>query len=114
MARRLGDRHTLLYVLQFAATVALLVPEEERFAMMQRDASSWRGRSISALVLLQRLPAYITALLARGERAEAEAGCPSYDGCWRSSASRSTACAGCWCDAPVAACCAATSTGPSA
>jgi tetratricopeptide (TPR) repeat protein len=78
MARRLGDRHVLLYVLQFAATVALLVPEEERFSSMQETVQLATALD-QRLVLLQALPAYITALLTRGQRAEAVAVLPRYD-----------------------------------
>ena len=73
MARRLGDRHTLLYVLQFvAATVGFDAPETERFALMQETVELARPLD-QRLVLLNALPAYITALLARGDRADAEA-----------------------------------------
>ncbi|HEY8923850.1 MAG TPA: hypothetical protein VIU64_05665, partial [Polyangia bacterium] len=78
MARRLGDRNTLLYVLQFAATVGLLVPEEERFSFMQETIHLATALDQS-LVLLHTLPAYTTALLARGQAAEAEAAFPRYD-----------------------------------
>jgi len=78
MARRMGDNPSLLYVLQFGATVGLLVPEDERLSFMQetvRLATALDQR----LVLLQALPAYITALLAMGRRAEAEALLPRYE-----------------------------------
>jgi len=78
MARRLGDRHTLLYVLQFAATVGLLVPEDERFSFMQETVHLATALD-QGLVLLHTLPAYMTALLARGQPAEAEAVFPRYD-----------------------------------
>jgi tetratricopeptide (TPR) repeat protein len=78
MAHLLGDRHTLLYVLQFGATVALLVPEQERFAMMSEALDLARALD-QPLVLLATLPAYVTALLAQGERERAEAELPAYD-----------------------------------
>ena len=78
MARRLGDRNTLLYVLQFAATVGLLVPEEERFSFMQETIHLATALD-QGLVLLHTLPAYMTALVARGQAAEAEAVFPRYD-----------------------------------
>ena len=71
MARRLGDRHTLLHVLQFAATVGSLVPEEERFAIMRETIELARALD-QPLVLLNTLPTYITALLVRGERVQAQ------------------------------------------
>jgi hypothetical protein len=78
LARALGDRHALLYVLQFGATVALLVPEQERFSTMVETMDLARELH-QPLVLLTTLPAFITALLARGERARAEAELPAYD-----------------------------------
>jgi tetratricopeptide (TPR) repeat protein len=78
MAHVLGDRHTLLYVLQFGATVALLVPEQERFAMMSETIELARALD-QPLVLLATLPAYVTTLLAHGERERAEAELPAYD-----------------------------------
>jgi tetratricopeptide (TPR) repeat protein len=77
MARRLGDRHTLLYALQFAATAGLLVPEQERFALLEETLSLARALE-QPLVLLHTLPAYITELLALGERRAAEAMLPDY------------------------------------
>jgi hypothetical protein len=78
MAERLGDRHALLYVLQFAATVALLAPEEERFSAMERSVELARGLE-QPLILMQVMPGYITALVARGDRAGAEAALPAYE-----------------------------------
>lgn len=78
LARALGDRHALLYVLQFGATVALLVPEQERFSIMAETMDLARELH-QPLVLLTTLPAFITALLARGDRARAEAELPAYD-----------------------------------
>jgi hypothetical protein len=78
MARQLGDRHTLLYVLQFSATVALLVPEDERFAVMQETVELARALD-QRLALLLALPAYVTATIARGDLARAEAELPAYD-----------------------------------
>lgn len=78
MARRLGDPQTLLYVLQFGATVALLVSEQERFSVMQESVELARALK-QPLVLMQILPGYITGLLGRGERAQAEAALRSYE-----------------------------------
>jgi tetratricopeptide (TPR) repeat protein len=72
MAHALGERMTLLYVMQFGATVALLMPEDERFAMMSETLELARALD-QRLVLVSALPAYVTALLARGERERAEA-----------------------------------------
>jgi adenosyl cobinamide kinase/adenosyl cobinamide phosphate guanylyltransferase len=77
MARRMGDPYTLLYTLQFAATVANLVTEDERFSTMNETVELATALE-QRLVLLQALPAYITTLLARGERARAEATLPGY------------------------------------
>ena len=78
LARALGDRHALLYVLQFGATVALLVPEQERSSIMAETMELARELH-QPLVLLTALPAFITALIARGDRARAEAELPAYD-----------------------------------
>jgi tetratricopeptide (TPR) repeat protein len=78
MARTLPDRRVLSYVMQFGATVALLVPERERFAMLAETLELARSLD-QPLVLLSTLPAYITAALAKGERARAEAELPAYD-----------------------------------
>jgi hypothetical protein len=78
LARRLGDRYTLLYVLQFSATVTLLVPDEERFARIEETLELARALD-QRIVLLLTLPAYLTALLVRGERERAEAELPAYD-----------------------------------
>lgn len=78
MARRLGDSHTLLYVMHFAATVALLVPEQERLSFMQQSVELATALD-QPLILIQTLPGYITALLARGERAEAETALARYE-----------------------------------
>jgi hypothetical protein len=78
LARALDDRHALLHVLQFGATVALLVPDDERFSIMAETMELARGLH-QPLVLLTTLPAFITALLARGDRARAEAELPAYD-----------------------------------
>jgi hypothetical protein len=78
MARALGDRRALLHVLQFGATVALLVPEQERFSMMAQTVDLARELD-EPVVLLTTLPAFVTALLARGHRARAEAELPAYD-----------------------------------
>lgn len=72
MARRLGDPHTLLYVLQFAATVGLLAREGERFAMLEETIGLARALQ-QRLVLAHALPSYITALLGQGELTRAEA-----------------------------------------
>ncbi len=78
MARRLEEPHTLLYVLHFAATVALLVPEQERLAHLSEtiELASALGQR---LTLLLSLPGYVTALLARGELSRALAQLPLYD-----------------------------------
>ncbi|HTV20593.1 MAG TPA: hypothetical protein VMG12_18040, partial [Polyangiaceae bacterium] len=78
LARQCGDRHALLYVLQFGATVALLVPEQERFALMTETLALARELD-QPLVLLSALPAFVTTLLAHGERTSAEAQLPAYD-----------------------------------
>jgi tetratricopeptide (TPR) repeat protein len=72
MARRVGDRHTLLYALQFAATVGLLFPDPERFAALEETLELARALD-QPLVLLHTLPIYATALLAVGERRRAQA-----------------------------------------
>jgi hypothetical protein len=72
MARRLGDRHALLYALQFAATVGMLVPEQERFAVLEETVGLARALG-QRLVLAHSLPVYLAGLLERGERAQAEA-----------------------------------------
>lgn len=78
MARRLNDPHTLLYVLQFGATVALLVSNQERFAAMHESIELARALK-QPLVLMQIMPGYITGLLAEGLRSEAEAALPHYE-----------------------------------
>lgn len=78
MARRLGEPHTLLYVLQFAATVAMLVPEPERLVHLSETielASALDQR----LVLLLALPGFVTELLARGQLERALGELPRYD-----------------------------------
>src|SRR5262249_23489823 len=75
VTRRLGDPHTLLYVLQFAATVGMLVPEQERFAILEETIGLARALK-QPLALVHALPSYMTALLALGERARAEAVLP--------------------------------------
>ncbi|MEO8182963.1 MAG: AAA family ATPase [Deltaproteobacteria bacterium] len=78
LARRLGDRHTLLYVLQLGSIVSLLVPERERLACMVETLEL--GRALGQrLTLLLTLPAYITTLLVRGERERADAELSGYD-----------------------------------
>jgi hypothetical protein len=78
LARRLGDPHTLLYVLQFGSMVAMLVPEHERLACMVEALEL--GRALGQrLTLLLTLPAYLTALLVRGERERVDAELPGYD-----------------------------------
>ena len=77
MARRLGDRHTLLYVLQFAATVGLLVPEQERFALLEESLTLAHALG-QPLVLLHVLPPYLTLLIALGGLPRAEALLPEY------------------------------------
>ena len=77
MARRLDDPDALLYVLQFSATVGLLVAESERFRMLEETLALARALG-QPLVVLHTLPAYITALLALGRRADAEAELPAY------------------------------------
>jgi hypothetical protein len=78
LARELGDRHALLYVLSYGATVALLIPEPERFSIMTETVALARALD-QRLVLASTLPAYITALLALGERAWADAEIARYD-----------------------------------
>ena len=78
MARALEDPDTLLYVLQFGATVALLVPDHERFSAMTEAMELARALE-RRLVLLSMLPAYVTTLLAQGLRDRAEAELPAYD-----------------------------------
>lgn len=75
MARRLGDAHALLYVLQFAATVGMVVPERERFAMLEESIGLARALK-QPLMLAHALPNYVTALLGLGERDRAEAALP--------------------------------------
>jgi tetratricopeptide (TPR) repeat protein len=77
MARRLSEPYTLLYVLQFAATVGLLVPDDERFGIMHETVALARALD-QPLALLLALPGYITALLARAERGRADAAMPEY------------------------------------
>jgi tetratricopeptide (TPR) repeat protein len=77
MARRLEDPDALLYTLQFSATVGLLVPENERFRMLEETLALARALG-QPLVVLNTLPAYITALLGLGRRADAEARLPEY------------------------------------
>jgi hypothetical protein len=79
MARRLGDPHTLLRVLPFtAATAGLAAPEAERFAMLQETVLLARSLD-QRMVQLQALPGYVTALVARGELAQAERALASHD-----------------------------------
>jgi tetratricopeptide (TPR) repeat protein len=78
MARRLEEPHTLLYVLHFAGTVAMLVPDPERFVHV-RETIELASALDQRLVLLLALPCYVTALLARGEGALALAELPRYD-----------------------------------
>jgi DNA polymerase III delta prime subunit len=78
LARELGDQHALSYVLSLGATVALLIPEQERFAIIAEAVALARALD-QRLVLVSTLPAYITALLGRGERAPAEAELARYD-----------------------------------
>ncbi|MET0413059.1 MAG: AAA family ATPase [Polyangiaceae bacterium] len=78
MARRLGERHTLLYVLHHAATVAVVVPVPERYAYL-RETIELASALDQRLVLLLALPGYVTALLARGDRAGALSELPRYD-----------------------------------
>ncbi|HET6146273.1 MAG TPA: AAA family ATPase [Polyangia bacterium] len=78
MARRMGDRHALLYVLQYAATVGALVPEEERLDCMAETVALARSLG-QRLVLAQTLPTFISALLAAGDRARAEAALAEYE-----------------------------------
>lgn len=77
MARRLGDRHALLYVLQFAATVGLLVPEQERFSLLEESLALARALR-QPLVMLQVLPPYLTQLIALGGASQAAAMLPEY------------------------------------
>jgi len=77
MARRTGDQHALLYAMQFACTVGLLVPEHERLRLLEETLALARWLD-QPLVVLHTLPAYITALLAIGARAQAEALLPEY------------------------------------
>lgn len=78
MARALGEPRTLSHVLQFGATVALLVPEAERFGMLLEGIQLSRALD-QRLVLISALPNFITALLARGERDRAEAELIAYE-----------------------------------
>jgi tetratricopeptide (TPR) repeat protein len=73
-ARVAGDRQTLSYVLQFGATVSLLVPEAQRFAMLEQAVALAKALE-QPLVLLQTLPAYVTALVADGRGDEAQSAC---------------------------------------
>jgi tetratricopeptide (TPR) repeat protein len=79
MARRLHDPHTLLHVLPFVATSAgFVAAEDERFPLIEETVAL--ARSLDArMVLLHTLPAYVTALVARGARAEVAAALASYD-----------------------------------
>ncbi|HEX6245100.1 MAG TPA: hypothetical protein VFZ61_29465, partial [Polyangiales bacterium] len=77
MARRLSEPHALLYVLQFSATVGLLIPDSERFGLLLETLTLARSLG-QPLVELHVLPTYITALLAMGRRDDAEAVLPEY------------------------------------
>jgi len=77
MARRLGDRHCLLYVLQFAGTVGLVVPERERLAILEESIALARALQ-QPLVLLNVLPPYITQLVALGGTEQAAMLMPEY------------------------------------
>ena len=52
MARKLGDPDTLLYVLQLAATISLMVSEQERFAALEETVALARSHD-RPLVMLQ-------------------------------------------------------------
>ena len=78
LARRVGDRQTLLYVLQFGSTVSMLVPDQERLACMLETLELARALG-QRWTLLLTLPAFVTALIVRGERERAEAELPGYD-----------------------------------
>lgn len=80
MARRLGDQHSLLYVLQFAGTVGLLVEETERLALLEESLSLARALH-QPLVLLYVMPPFITQLLAIGGHQQAAQLIPEYTGC---------------------------------
>jgi hypothetical protein len=74
MARRLGDPHTLLHVLPFAAAATGFgVPEQLRRSLVEETVQLARSLG-HRLVLLNNLPAYITAKVASGARQEAEVG----------------------------------------
>ncbi|MET0342903.1 MAG: hypothetical protein ABW252_17990, partial [Polyangiales bacterium] len=72
MAERIGDRHALLYALQFASTVGSLMPEQERIATLEHTVLLARELD-QPLVLLHTLPANVTALASLGECVRAEA-----------------------------------------
>jgi tetratricopeptide (TPR) repeat protein len=78
MARRLDDRHTLLYVLQFGTHLGTFLPEAERFAIVQ-EALGLARELRQPLASIQTLPSYFTILAARGEHARAAAELPAYD-----------------------------------
>lgn len=78
MARRLDDRHSLLYVLQFAGTVGLVVPERERLGLLEESLALARALR-QPLVLLHVLPPYITQLAPLCGLGSAEALMPEYD-----------------------------------
>jgi tetratricopeptide (TPR) repeat protein len=78
MARRLDDRHALLYVLQFGTHLGTFLPEVERFAIVQEALALARTLG-QPLTLIQTLPSYFTMLAARGEHARAAAELPVYD-----------------------------------
>ncbi|HKO92714.1 MAG TPA: protein kinase [Polyangiaceae bacterium] len=78
LARRLEDRHTLLYVLQFGIHLGTFLPEAERFAIVQEALELARTLG-QPLASIQALPSYLTILAARGEHARAHAELPAYD-----------------------------------
>ncbi len=79
MARRLGDAYTLLYVLHFvAAAGGYLVPDEERFALLQETVRLAVALD-QRLLLLTTYGNYIAALLGQGQRAEAAAALEGYE-----------------------------------
>jgi tetratricopeptide (TPR) repeat protein len=78
MARRLRDRHALLYVLQFGTHLGSLLPETERFAIVHESVGLARALR-QPQEAIRTLPAYLTLLAARGEHACAETELPAYD-----------------------------------
>jgi serine/threonine protein kinase/tetratricopeptide (TPR) repeat protein len=78
MARRLDDRHALLYVLQFGTHLGTFLPEGERFTIVHEALGLARALG-QPLASIQTLPTYLTILAARGQHARASAELPAYD-----------------------------------